>query len=1634
MLSNETIEEGVELIQSVATRSLKTKNSDVTGNRFTSFVLIYFLDPLLLKSKIILFGLVYLTFLPLNVNGEGTNPLSPTVDDHAWLLVNRGAGSSGISGNDFAHFDNTLASQRLYIRIVNPAKECIFLQFNREATETGDFIFRIRRPDGTLVNIEQDGISLTHWTVSENNDEDNFSKISAGPESLVGSTGYQLPFYVPSSELTTAGEYYIEFRDADNSTGESHIQWWDITVADCDLHESIQGRIWSKFWSLTTESYTNPFNGKFWACVPDISNPGFVFVTTMDFRGAQFQPYHFTVFLNSEGPGVGSTVDEKRRSVMGQAVGSPEFEIFLNDPGEDICPATTPGSANKNATLKRCSENEYCFIVNVTRSGKIDILLDFEGSNNTYDGPGSADVILTGEITAGEINEDFCIPWDGKDGKGEIRSPLEIDHINVTVVYSQGVVHFPVYDAEANTNGFCVNIIRPTGTSSGNVYWDDRNIPDASGFSDPTIQLNGCSLDCNGSGSGCHRWSKSKYGNQNTINTWWNSVEQTIPYEPGNPGYLTVEINPEEICPNGSTNLIPIINQLPQGADFPTTFEWRWLKNGLLVSSGISPTDSLPVLFDQFMGDYSLQLIWDNGYCETIAEAAVLQGPIVEAGPDITVNCINDLPFYLSGSTIGGNADFGSWTILSQPLQADGSLSNSGLTMEPELVTFTTTYDGVYILELKSEDPDNDGPCTHNLDIRSITVANCPCLETPTISCPLDITLECDEDTTPANTGSAHGLDCESNPLAVSYTDIILGGDCPTVSIIKRTWLVIDENGEESCDQIIRLVDSKAPTIMCLSDITIFGASVFDLPSADPESVLSLDHCTPFVNVSHEGDEVIDGNGCPDEPLIVFRTYQAMDDCGNSNECVRQFTIINPDALAPPQISCPRDTVVDCSSSFGQNLSPYFLPEGYNWPGTVNVCGNLDTLWNDSPSQVDFNCGEITRTWLIRNKYNGLTASCIQTITLLDNEDPFFLDGAGNEIKSDALFPIFIDTLQCGINLDDYMPVAMDNCDIEVDISILDEYNTQNPSFSCSKYNYKVFRTIQAIDDCDNTISGSYEIQLIDTISPEFTNFYPGYSIEKVGDNNEQFPIADFDYFELNDTVSVYPASGNCDPILILSPTLDDCNAPGDIYTSYDLHLYNPIQNVFEYQNTGAFSSSPLHIPDLLQGSLYKMILIAEDACGNKSQLIAFLETKRSTPVALCDEVIVSLDEDGYTQVPATILNQGSFDECFCPPGNCEYIVNGVPGPGQLLMQTRRENGNWEGYVAFSCYDIGIQHFVELRVTNEVGESNLCLVEITVLPGASGYNLQGEIIDASSSANADGSIKVTPQSPFDSFDFEWSNNLTDNEVPFSLNDSLHFGQYSVTVTETEYGCIEIGNYIVGAPHELILAGGSKFGSSGEIISLPFSVEKFQDVDTFSLAISLQNTIGEFVDISFHPGIEQGIDPLPTMGPGVNQFTLNFSDDNGLSLMDGEILFNVDIKLSADPLFIGLESDVPVLQHAFYNISQQLIPSSSAPGHIRIIEGNPTVTGRITTAGDNMKGVANVQIFDGIGGTQISSSPEGMYDFTFPYNAQPIIDPDIILDSDNDWYTGWDIGDPFLIKSYLIGQWPSTWGPGPTLVS
>lgn len=299
----------------------------------------------------------------------------------------------------------------------------------------------------------------------------------------------------------------------------------------------------------------------------------------------------------------------------------------------------------------------------------------------------------------------------------------------------------------------------------------------------------------------------------------------------------------------------------------------------------------------------------------------------------------------------------------------------------------------------------NESSCTQTIHVVDSTP--------PVVTCPPDVTIECDEPVGPSNTGMATTEDnCDPDP-SLSYSDEIIPGDCEDNFVIVRTWTSVDRCGNVgTCEQHITVQDTTPPTITCPEPATVQCPE-----DATPDvtgTAVADDNCDPDPEVLYS--DSMEGQ-CP---MTITRTWWAVDRCGNVSETCQQIIIADdttePECAAPPDIvvEC-RDEIPPCPADFEE-----FLAQGGsatdNCEAPLTLVSCVDTSDGNTCPEV------ITRAFTIEDKCGN---RCVtkQTIVVDDKTPP--------EFDQECPLPTidcFPNAGECEVVVNLEPPTATDNC------------------------------------------------------------------------------------------------------------------------------------------------------------------------------------------------------------------------------------------------------------------------------------------------------------------------------------------------------------------------------------------------------------------------------------------------------------------------------------------------------------------------------------------------------------------------------------------------------------------------------
>lgn len=145
---------------------------------------------------------------------------------------------------------------------------------------------------------------------------------------------------------------------------------------------------------------------------------------------------------------------------------------------------------------------------------------------------------------------------------------------------------------------------------------------------------------------------------------------------------------------------------------------------------------------------------------------------------------------------------------------------------------------------------------------------------------------------------------CDLNAM-LAYSDT--SGSIFPIGTTPVTVVATDDCGNSaSCSLNVTVEDTEPPVITCPPDDTL-SCELDTVPSA-PNQATAMDNCG-LVSVDFNGQLSNGGAGCADDPLVITRTYSAVDSAGNLSVCTQDITVIDD---TPPAIICPPDTTINC--------------------------------------------------------------------------------------------------------------------------------------------------------------------------------------------------------------------------------------------------------------------------------------------------------------------------------------------------------------------------------------------------------------------------------------------------------------------------------------------------------------------------------------------------------------------------------------------------------------------------------------------------------------------------------------------------------------------------------------------------
>ena len=348
----------------------------------------------------------------------------------------------------------------------------------------------------------------------------------------------------------------------------------------------------------------------------------------------------------------------------------------------------------------------------------------------------------------------------------------------------------------------------------------------------------------------------------------------------------------------------------------------------------------------------------------------------------------------------------------------------------------------------------NANDCTQTVTVQDTT--------RPAITCPTNVTINCEASTNPTNTGTATATDnCTDVVTNITYVDNRTNGSCNDNYTLARTWTAVDSCGNANdCTQTVTVQDTTRPAITCPINVTI-NCEASTNPT-NTGTATATDNCTDVVtNITYIDNRT---NGSCNDNYTLARTWTAVDSCGNANDCTQTVTVQD---TTRPAITCPINVTINCEASTN--------PTNTGTATATDNCTDVVTNITYVDNRTNGSCNDnytLARTWTAVDSC-GNANDCTQTVTVQDTTRPAIT------------CPINV-TINCEASTNPTntgTATATDNCtDVVTNITYVD--NRTNGS--CND-NYSLARTWTAVDSCGNANDCTQTVTVQDTTRPAIT-------------------------------------------------------------------------------------------------------------------------------------------------------------------------------------------------------------------------------------------------------------------------------------------------------------------------------------------------------------------------------------------------------------------------------------------------------------------------------------------------------------------------------------------------------------------
>ncbi|BFM43483.1 hypothetical protein CFS9_21240 [Flavobacterium sp. CFS9] len=440
------------------------------------------------------------------------------------------------------------------------------------------------------------------------------------------------------------------------------------------------------------------------------------------------------------------------------------------------------------------------------------------------------------------------------------------------------------------------------------------------------------------------------------------------------------------VCAGNSTTLTATVKE---------NFNVYWYDSGgILLHTGLTYTT--PVLFSTTR--YQIEQVSSSGCRSGLSDLNIIVNPkpvVTISGTSkdclkTTLTAVTDVPsprfvWYKDNSIINGQTK----------------------------ATLVVTANGKY----KVRAINGTTSCEQTSDAITVDVTD---TEKPIITCPADINQAADTGKCGASITIVKPTATDNCSTAFVFTgvrsDALTLTDAYPTGITTITWTAKDASGNisEPCTQTITVTDTEKPVISSvnITQVTDPGKCNASVTIINPTTT---DNCPATITYTGiRSDALALNDAYPTGTTTI--TWTATDASGNiSLPSIQTITITDN---TKPVINCPANiTQTADAGTCGANVT-------ITNPTATDICPTTFTFNGVRSDALALNdiypTGTTTITWTATDASGNVSASCIQTITIIDNEKPVITCSADITQTADAG--------TCGAKITITKPTATDNC------------------------------------------------------------------------------------------------------------------------------------------------------------------------------------------------------------------------------------------------------------------------------------------------------------------------------------------------------------------------------------------------------------------------------------------------------------------------------------------------------------------------------------------------------------------------------------------------------------------------------